>query len=153
MDPMAPIPEWMDGSNISHIWKRNYWRPKIMFLSKCRTVKWLIVNLVKSLSLNISSVEQLCTTSVKMNAFARTNNQPNMIIQLNKQASGFFTVALLNLNQHNFPQIQGSFDTCMNSIGQQLQAPTSGAIIMNTLFNWLTQGEALHAQASQQEYA
>ena len=58
-----------------------------------------------------------------------------MIIQLNKQASGFFTVPMLNLNKHNFPKIHGSFDTCMNLIGQQVEAPTSGAIIMNTLFN------------------
>ena len=65
-------------------------------------------------------MEQLCTTSVKMKAYARTNNQPNMIIQLNKQASGFFTVPMLNLNKHNFPKIRGSFDTCMNSIGQQV---------------------------------
>ena len=98
MDPTATTQKWTEESNISHIlWKRNYWQPKIVFLSKCRTVKWLyIVNLVKSLSLYISSVEQLCTTSVKLKALARTKKH-ELIIWLNKQTLGFFTVAMFKI--------------------------------------------------------
>ena len=139
MDQMVPAPEWTVGSNINGQGRRKTTDYQNDVLSNCRTVKWLIVKLVKSLS--IFYLEQLCTNK-------QTWNKKSYWINQSLDSFLLHCSILVSIICCKFTEVLKLWK-CWLVSKFHLRAPSSLWILCPTD----TGGSLLHAQASQQEYA